>query len=386
MATDPSSRPKTGSVELLIATRKGAFRLKSDKERKSWKIRGPWLLGQIVNHFVLDPRDNKTMLMAARPGHLGPSMFRSTDRGKTWNEAKRPPAFQKAKKGRSVDLTFWLQPGHDEEPGVWYAGTSPAALFRSSDGGDTWRSVDGFNKHPMIDMWCPPGETPPPDGATLHSINVDAKDPNHLVIGVSAGGVFESFDRGKDWAPLNRGCEIDYLPGQDLEYGHDPHCVGLHPMDPSRLWQQNHCGIYRLDRVEGEADRWLRVGRKMPKSIGDIGFPIVMHPRDPDTAWVFPMDGGSVWPRVSPGGKPAAYRTTDAGKSWQRQNGGLPASQAWFTVKRQCLAQDARKSIGIYFGTTSGEVWASRNSGVRWKCIAKHLPHIYSVEVAGVRP
>ena len=329
------------------------------------------------------------MLMAAKPGHLGPSMFRSVDRGKTWVEAKRPPAFLKAKNkrnARSVNLTFWLQPGHDSEPGVWYAGTSPPALFRSTDGGNTWRSVAGFNDHKLRNKWCPPKEMPPPDGATLHSINVDANDPKHLLIGLSIGGVFESFDRGRTWKPLNRGLEAEFLPGKDLEYGQDPHCVGIHPLDSSRLWQQNHCGIYRLDRIDGEEDRWIRVGRKMPKSIGDIGFPIVMHPRDPDTAWVFPMDGSDVWPRVSPGGKPAVYRTTNAGKSWTRQDKGMPKAQGWFTVKRQCMAQDSRKSIGLYFGTTSGEVWASKNGGGSWKCIAKHLPHIYAVEVAGVRP
>ncbi len=384
----PTPRPKRGAVELLISTRKGAFRLKSDATRASWKLRGPWNLGQIVNHMVLDPRDNKTMLMAARPGHLGPSLFRSEDRGKTWVEAKRPPAFPKAKKGkpgRSVSHTFWLQPGHDDEPGVWYAGTSPPALFRSTDGGNTWRGVDGFNNHPDRKKWLP-DEATPPDGATLHSINVDPSDPRHLVIGVSVAGVFESTDRGKTWKPMNKGCDMDYLPGDDHEYGHDPHCLGVHPLDSSRLWQQNHCGIYRMDRVAGEEDRWIRVGRNMPKAIGDIGFPIVMHPRDPDTAWVFPMDGSSVWPRVSPGGKPAVYRTTNAGKSWTRQDKGMPKSQGWFTVKRQCFAQDARESIGLYFGTTSGEIWASKNGGGSWKCVAKHLPHIYAVEVAGVRP
>jgi len=381
--------PLRGAVELLVSTRKGAFRIKSDAKRASWKLRGPWNLGQIVNHFVLDPRDNQTMLMAARPGHLGPSLFRSVDRGKTWVEAKRPPAFPKAKNkrsARSVNLTFWLQPGHDDEPGVWYAGTSPPALFRSTDDGDTWRSVAGFNDHRMRGKWCPPKQQGPPDGATLHSINVDPANAKHLILGMSSGGVFESWDRGRDWKPINRGQEIDFDPSSDLEYGQDPHCVGIHPADSSRLWQQNHCGIYRMDRQPGEEDRWIRVGRNMPKSVGDIGFPIVMHPRDPDTAWVFPMDGSNVWPRISPGGKPAVFRTTNAGKSWTRQDKGLPKSQGWFTVKRQCFAQDSQKSVGLYFGTTSGEVWASKNGGGSWKCIAKHLPHIYAVEVAGVRP
>jgi photosystem II stability/assembly factor-like uncharacterized protein len=384
------SRTRRGTVEILLGTRKGAFRLKSDRERKSWRLRGPLHLGQVVNHFVLDPRDGRTMLMAARPGHLGPSVFRSEDAGRNWVEARRPPAFPapkgtrpKAARSRSVKHVFWLQPGHDDEPGVWYAGTTPPALFRSTDGGDTWKGVKGFNEHPMYDAWCMPDEVGPPDGATLHSIGVDPRDRRHLLLAVSAGGVFESTDRGRNWKPLNRGCELDYLPGEH-EYGHDPHCMALHPLDPDRLWQQNHCGVYLMDRGPGSEDRWVRVGRNMPKRVGDIGFPIILHPRDPDTAWVFPMDGSSVWPRVSPGGKPAAYVTRDAGKSWKRQDAGFPKEQGWFTVKRQCMAQDAHESLGLYLGTTSGEVWASRNAGGRWRCIARHLPHIYSVEVAGV--
>jgi photosystem II stability/assembly factor-like uncharacterized protein len=291
---------------------------------------------------------------------------------------------KKGQKGLSVKHVFWLQPGHADEPGVWYAGTSPPALFRSTDGGDTWRGVTGFNEHPMYMQWVRPDEIGPPDGATLHSINVDPRDARHLMLGVSAGGVFESTNRGKDWKPVNRGCEMDFFPGEH-EYGHDPHCFAMHPLDPQRLWQQNHCGIYRMDRVAGQEDRWIRVGNNMPKPVGDIGFPIVLHPRDPDTAWVFPMDGTSVWPRVSPGGQPAAYRTRDAGKTWERLDKGLPKEQGWFTVKRQCMAQDSRESIGLYFGTTSGEIWAGKNGGERWTCIAKHLPHIYSLEVAGVQ-
>jgi hypothetical protein len=133
-----------------------------------------------------------------------------------------------------------------------------------------------------------------------------------------------------------------------------------------------------MERSEG---RWVRIGKNMPKKVGDIGFPIVLHPRDPNTVWVFPMDGSSVWPRTSPDGKPAAYVTKNAGKSWKRLDSGLP-DRAWFTVKRQAMAGDGHDPVGLYFGTTSGEVWASRNEGKKWAAIAEHLPHIYSVETA----
>jgi photosystem II stability/assembly factor-like uncharacterized protein len=153
------------------------------------------------------------------------------------------------------------------------------------------------------------------------------------------------------------------------------------PSDPDRLYQQNHCGIYRLDRPSHE---WTRIGKSMPKSVGDIGFPMVVHPRDADTAWVFPMDGTAVWPRTSPDGKPAAYVTRNGGKTWQRLDAGLPKNQAWWTVKRQAMTADARDPVGLYLGTTSGELWISRDEGRRWACIARHLPEIYAVETAEI--
>jgi hypothetical protein len=171
--------------------------------------------------------------------------------------------------------------------------------------------------------------------------------------------------------------KADFLPDPNAEFGHDPHCVRFAKSNPDRIWQQNHCGIFRLDRP---GDEWVDVSAAMPKSVGAVGFPIVTHPRDPDTAWVFPMDGTDVWPRVSPGGRPAAYRTLDAGKTWRRQDQGLPEAQAWWTVKRQAMTRDDRDPVGLYVGTTSGELWASRDEGRTWRCIARHLPHIYAVE------
>ena len=382
MAANPMTRPEpaTGAVALFIATRKGAFIFRSDHGRRAWKLAGPMFLGHIVYHVVHDPRDRRTVLLAARTGHLGPTVFRSTDLGKSWKEASRPPAFAKAaegEKGRVVDHVFWLTPGHPREPDVWYAGTSPQGLFRSTDGGDTWEPVAGLNDHPEYRVWMGGEQDGTPDGPKLHSIIVDPRDSTHLYLAMSSGGVHESRDGGRQWRPIIRGLEVvEELDRSNVAF-HDPHCVRLCPVHPDRLYQQNHCGIYKLDRP---AEEWMRIGKTMPKSVGDIGFPLVVHPRDPDTVWVFPMDGSGVWPRTSPGGKPAAYVTSNGGKTWKRLDGGLPKSQAWFTVKRQAMTADAHQPVGLYFGTTSGDLWASRNAGVRWSCIARHLPEIYAVE------
>ena len=341
-------------------------------------------LGHIVHHVVLDPRDRRTMLMAASTGHLGPTIFRSTDRGKTWKEAKTPPAFPKVPEGqtgRVVGHVFWLTPGHPSEPGLWYAGTSPQGLFRSDDGGATWKPFSSINDDPQYREWMGSVQDGTPDGPKLHSIIVDPRDPTHLYFAMSGGGVHESVDGGKTFLPLVQGLDIVEGFNPAVVTFHDPHCVRLCPSNPDRLYQQNHCGIYRLDRP---SNTWVRIGKNMPKTIGDIGFPMIVHPRNADRAWVFPMDGSTVWPRVSPGGKPAAFATRNAGKSWTRQDKGFPKSSAWWTVKRQAMSGDGHNPVGLYLGTTSGEIWASRNEGATWSCIARHLPEIYSVEAVAL--
>jgi photosystem II stability/assembly factor-like uncharacterized protein len=367
-------------IMVLVGTRKGAFILKSDGARKTWQTHGPLFLGEIINHMQLDARDGKTMLCTTKAGHLGPTLRRSLDGGKTWREASKPPAFPKAPEGQAgeaVEHVFWLAPGHASEPGTWYAGITPSALFISRNAGDTWEGVEGFNNHPDRINWIGGPQETPPDGKMLHSIIIDHQDPAHLMLGLSGGGVFESFDKGASWEPLNKGCEIPGGPDPDAPYGHDPHCMRMHPLNNQRVVQQNHCGIYLLDVA---AKRWDRVGRNLPKNVGDIGFPMVLHPHDTEAFWVFPMDGSTVWPRTSIKGKPAVYGTVNRGKTWKRMDEGLPQEQAWWTVKRQAMSADQCAVTGVYFGTTSGEVWASADEGRKWKCIARHLPHIYSVE------
>src|SRR5216683_673905 len=204
--------------------------------------------------LVLDPRDGRTLLAAAKTGHLGPTIFRSTDRGRSWKEAARPPAFPKAPEGetgRVVDHTFWLTPGHPSEPNAWYA--------------VTWQPIEGLNDNPQYREWMGGPQDGMPDGPKLHSIIVDPRDCAHLYLGMSSGGVHESRDGGRSWTPIVRGLEVvEGFDAANLAF-HDPHCVRLCPSNPDRLYQQNHCGIYRLDRPSSE---WLRIGKSMPKRVG----------------------------------------------------------------------------------------------------------------------
>ena len=268
----PAGRHAQGRVDL--PRRRGAAGVETD---------GPHFLGHIVNHLVLDPRDRKTLLAAPRPATSG-RRFRSTDRGKTWKEATRPPAFPKAPEGtegRTVDHTFWLTPGHASEPGVWYAGTSPQGLFRSEDGGDTWEPLAGFNDDPQL---------PGVDG---HGAGRHARRPE---------AALDHRRSARPDAPLLRPCRRRRARvarrRRDLGAAHRGHGGGrgLRPgqrhrstirtacacarRNPDRLYQQNHCGIYRIDRPSNE---WMRIGKNMPKQVGDIGFPMVVHPRDADT-------------------------------------------------------------------------------------------------------
>ena len=374
-------RDEISEVILLIATDKGAFLYFSDADRRHWDVSGPHFMGSVIHHLVLDHRDDKTLLASVYSRVSGFNIFRSNDFGKTWIPAKKLPKFSKSKPKRQVDHVFCLKPGHDSEKNVWYAGTSPQGLFRSEDGGGTWKSVDGFNQNPSWDKWTAKSPEGYPKVSKLHSILINSMDKNHMYIGMSYGGVFESIDQGKTWKPLNKGVEADYLKKSKSDYGHDPHSVVQHPYKPERLYQQNHCGIYRIDRPK---KNWTRIGDNMPADIGDIGFPIAIHPEDPNTLWVFPIEGTESWSRVCPDGQPSLYCSKDGGDSWFRQDIGLPMRNAWLTVLRKSLSTDSLIEAGVYFGTTSGTLWMSDNEGNSWRQIAVHLPRVLAIETGKI--
>jgi hypothetical protein len=281
---------------------------------------------------VLDPREG-ALLVGARTGHLGHTVLRSTNRGRTWTESTQPPVFDAEHDVRSVDHVFWLTPSLASEPGVWYAGTSPHGLFRSEDGGQTWQGVNGFNHHPKRKEWCGGDKDGTPDGPKVHSILVDPRDPNHLYMSMSGGGTFESTDRGADWKPLNKGVLATFYPDPYPEFGQDPHCVRMHPQMPERLYQQNHCGIFRIDRP---SDTWINIGKSMPKKVGNIGFPIELHPRDPEYG-VGAADGW--WPSgAAP--RPTASRRSFARRTAVRHGSGRTPA---FPTRRRGGRSSARR-------------------------------------------
>jgi photosystem II stability/assembly factor-like uncharacterized protein len=375
-----------GANTWILGTRKGAWSLRSSAGK--WNLGEPWFFGAETHHVIQDPRGGGTLLAAVKTGHLGPTIYRSKDAGSTWKEAERPPKFRAKedyetsalaeddarRKGLALDHVFFLSPGHATQPGVWFAGSSPIGLFKSEDDGVTWEGVAGFNDSPILAKWCYNFAPGTPDGPKCHSVQVDPVNPRRLLLGLSGGGLFVSDDAGDSWRPVNGGVAMDFAPpkedGTEYEYGHDPHDAVIHPANPRRWYHQNHCGIYRLDWQDNNEQRWTRIGNNMPKDVGDIGFPITCHPKDDKTVWVVPMDGGTVWPRTSVNGRPAVFRTRDAGQTWQRLDRGLP-SRAWHTVLRQAMAHNGGASPGLAF-----------DEGDSWQTLVAGLPKIMSVTAA----
>ena len=254
--------------------------------------------------------------------------------------------------------------------GSLYAGVQPAGLFRSDDGGENWAQISGLRDHPTRPQWQPGGA-----GLILHSLVIDPDDHDRMWVGISAAGVFHSADGGKTWEPRNKGTRSDFMPeGQRYpEFGQCVHNVVMAPGTRDRLYQQNHCGMYRSDDA---GKSWQSIEAGLPSS---FGFPAAAHPRDPDTVYLLPLNG-DIRGRYVPDGKAAVWRTRDRGDTWQAMRNGLPQENAFFGVLRQAMATDRLDPAGIYFGTSSGTLFASADEGDTWTPIAEHLPTILSVE------
>jgi photosystem II stability/assembly factor-like uncharacterized protein len=320
------------------------------------------LTGFSVYHAIRDPRDST--LYAATNFFGGGTVHRSSDDGKTWERAEQLGLPEDGE--LKLNAVWHIEPGGDGE--LWLGG-DPGVLFRSDDKGVTWEPNRAVLEHETRDQWNPGA-----GGMCLHSINVDPDDPKRLVIGISAAGVFRSDDAGESWEPVNKGTAAGFMPEQYPEVGQCVHKVLLHPERPDRLWQQNHCGVYRSD---DRGMTWERLdGNGLP---GEFGFALMLDPRDPDAAFTIPIQGSDN--RVVADGRLGVYRTRDGGASWDVAANGLP-DRAWVGVLREASAWDDREPHGLYFGTQSGSVFISPSGGEDWIEAATYLPPVLSVETA----
>jgi photosystem II stability/assembly factor-like uncharacterized protein len=352
-------------IVVLVGTPKGLFFLKGDEGRRDWTVEGPALEGWDVFHAIQDARDG-SLYAAANNWVYGATVQRSTDGGKTWarSEGLGLPEDGELK----LEKSWHVEPGRESEPGRVWLGAAPGVLFRSDDSGETWEVNKGLLEHPTRERWQPGA-----GGMCTHSIQLDPNDDQRMYIGISAAGVFRSEDGGDSWTPANKGTAADFMPDDPFpELGQCVHKLLLHPDREGRLWQQNHCGVYRSD---DRGESWDRLeGNGLPSG---FGFPLALDHREPDTALVVPEYGAEN--RVTPDGRLGVYRTKDGGKSWELASKGLP-EQAWASVKREGMASDSLDPPGIYLGTQSGSVFVSPNAGDEWIEAASQLPAIQSVE------
>ena len=383
----------SGGTTVLVGTTKGVFLLEADAARRDWAVRGPFCDGWPINHVIGDPATGH--LWAAGGGEFpGAGVWRSTDGGGSWTlsllangkfdemlaadpeiaayvgHGPNPPAPFTGE----IDALWSLARGAD---GALYAGAKPAMLYVSRDGGERWAKVQGLADHPGRDSWQPGGA-----GLTLHSIVAAPRDARKMWLGISAAGVFATEDGGATWEHRNRRDNAPAQGADDDGHGHDPqevgHCVHNLVRAPDeggdRLYQQNHHGVFR-SRDGGRS--WQEISAGLPST---FGFPIAVHPRDPETVWVLPLNGDTAG-RYPPEGRAAVWRSRDGGDGWTALREGLPGANCFFTVLRQAMATDRRAPAGIYFGTNSGSVFASIDEGETWTEPARHLPTVLSVEV-----
>lgn len=347
-------------VTVLIGTKRGLFVAQSGRNRREWTLSEPRLEGREILYAAFDPR---TGIAWAGSAHRvwGAHVHRSDDGGETWETLEDAPHHPD---GRGVLAIWQVAPGNPDRPDELFAGIAPAGLFRSTDAGRSWEPVGSLNAHPTTAAWQPAGGS-----LSLHSIHVGPGD--RIVCAVSAGGAYRSDDGGANWTSINRGVRADFLPSTVEGTGHCVHRLIAHSVRPDRLWQQNHCGVYRSDDA-GES--WLDVSAGLPS---EFGYALATDPADPDVAFVVPEASSHM--RTVVDGRLRVYRTRDAGRSWEPLSRGLPQQHAWQSVLREGLASDGLDPLGLYLGTSGGHVFTSVDGGDTWSAIALYLPRVLSI-------
>src|SRR5262245_42046762 len=366
-------------VSLTIGTRKGVFVAEAGKARRSFSLRGPFGSGVPVYATLTDTRGKPTVYAGSCNPFFGMKVLRSTDLGKSFKETKSAPAFPKDD-GRAL-ANIWSLEAAAGRKELW-CGVEPAALFRSRDGGDSWEMVPGISNHEHARKWEPGA-----GGLCLHTI---MRDGRRVHLGISTGGHYLSEDGGETFRPSNEGVGAGFNPDPYPEFGQCVHKIARHPKAPGRLYMQNHGGWAdwtgpggpRPDIGGLRSDDHGRTCRSIARGLpSDFGFPIAVHPHDPDVVYVLPLEPAT---RSCPGAAPAVWRSENGGGSWSKLARGLPRKQSYFTVQRDALTVDDLKIPGLYFGTTTGQLWMGRDGGESFDCLFDSLPPIHNVKVAVV--
>jgi photosystem II stability/assembly factor-like uncharacterized protein len=355
------------SIVLFIGTQKGLFILRSDSHREYWTLDGPYMAGYEIAHAWLDPRDGKTGYAATYHVVWGPHIYRTEDGGASWNPLSVVPHHGPGEYDNAIKSIWNIAAADPQNPAHLYAGIDPPGLFVSRDRGESWNPVLPLNRHSTRARWEPARGI-----FALHSICVDPRDAKRVFAAVSAGGVYRSEDRGESWEAANRGVRVTHLPEPFPEAGHNVHRILLHPAQPTRLYRQCYSGTYRSD---DSARTWVDITEGLPS---DFGYAIAIDPHDPDVIFQIPEESSHM--RAAVEGKLRVYRSNNAGRNWQALTNGLPQQHAYVSVLREAMDSDGLEPCGVYFGTTSGHLFATRDGGEHWREIAAFLPRILSVK------
>jgi hypothetical protein len=366
-------------VILTLGTRKGVFVAEAARTRQRFSLRGPSGPGVPVYATLIDTRGTPRLYASSCNPFFGMKLLRSTNLGKTFTETKSAPAFPKDD-GRALVNIWSLEPG--DAKGELLCGVEPASLFRSRDAGDSWEMVPGISNHAHARQWQPGG-----GGLCLHTI---IRDGTRMHLGISTGGHYLSENGGSTFDAANKGIGAGFAPDPYPEFGQCVHKIARHEAAPGRLYIQNHGGWAKWTGPGGprpdigvlRSDDYGRSWRSIAKGLpSDFGFPIVVHPQDPDVVYVLPLEPGT---RTCPGAAPAVWRSENGGDSWRRLARGFPKKESYFTVLRDAMDIDRLKSPALYVGTTTGQLWIGRDGGEKWECVFDSLPPIHNVKVAVV--